>query len=116
MGHRRAHVLGGGSLPVRSPVVPVDCAKFHALWSVCMCERAPERGTRDLLNRTSAMPKSPPKALPRGRVLGPRTLRGCLACSGAGEQKAPKKDRTLAEESEEMRAQSATRCKNKGEP
>ena len=73
VGHRRAHVLGGGSLPVRSPVVPVDCAKLHALWSVCMCERAPERGSRDLLNSKSAMPKPPFQAMPGGKVLSPST-------------------------------------------
>ena len=33
VGHRRAHVIEGGPLPLRSPMVPFDCAKFHALWS-----------------------------------------------------------------------------------
>jgi hypothetical protein len=111
VGHRRAHVIGGGSLPVRSPVIPVDCAKLHALWSVCMCERAPERGSRDLLNRTSAMPKPPPKALmPGGEVLGPSTLWGSLVCSRGRGSKMPKKERTLLAE-EMHHAQSATRQK-----
>ena len=69
-------------------MVPVDCAKFHALWSVCMCERAPERGSRDLLNRKSAMPKPPFQAMPGGKVLSPSTPWGCLACArGKGRKK-----------------------------
>ena len=39
-----------------------------------------------------------------------------LACSRGENGKGPKKDRTLAEESGEMRAQRATRRKNKEEP
>jgi hypothetical protein len=45
------YVIGGGSLSLRSPVIPVDCAKLHVLWLVCMYVReGAEKGVpRDLL-------------------------------------------------------------------
>jgi hypothetical protein len=57
--YRRAHVLGGGSLPVRSPVVPVDCAKLHALWSAGIARWSASRASRGFREKLGTKQRLP---------------------------------------------------------
>jgi hypothetical protein len=88
---------GGGTLPLtlRSPVVPVGCAKLHALWSVGIARWSARRASRGfgggagskvkgpVLRDMESQPEYAQTQLPKGQpgVLGP----------AGGEAKGPKK-------------------------
>jgi hypothetical protein len=109
VGHRRAHVLGGGSLPVRRPVVPVDCAKLHALWSAGIARWSARRASGDFGEIAGSSPSPSQTPSPSRFVPTPKKDCGSLACSrGRGGKVPPKKDVAFAEFSELHITASAT--------
>jgi hypothetical protein len=41
------YVIEGGPLPLRSPMVPFDCAKLHAMWSAGIARWSASRASRE---------------------------------------------------------------------